>query len=357
MRKSLCYSSIMNIAKVYDTSDISGFGYGLVFASCITQTTCHIHHCRALCNGLAMAGIGVGIIINPLITEYLIALYTWRGALLITSGLTMNICVCGFIIRITSSVLSRKDLKHENYISDDLVNNTNLSTMEITTQEKLALDRKYNFEDNKSMWTNPLYWSLHINIILFCFGQSIVFTHIAAFAISKGFTQLQSSSLISVIGVSNTIGRIILGIIANIPQVSVNLLHIVLIAMCGLFTLCCTFWQQYYALVSLMTLLGIALSEYGPVLCEVAVGIIGVPDFAYGYGFLLVSMAIGTLLGAPLAGKLYDLTKVYENSFYLSSASFITSALVLAITIIIQHVFAVGKCSSSLHKCHKRVGK
>ena len=344
----------MNAAvKVYYITSIPGFGYGLVFASCITQTTCNIHHCRALCNGISLAGSGVGIIINPLITEHLIALYTWRGALLITSALTMNICVFGFIIRITTSMSSRDYIKQEIYINDDLLNDTNVSTMEVTTQDKLACIEENNFEENNSMWTNPLYWSLHINIILFCFGQSIIFTHIASFAISKGFTQLQSSSLISVLGVSSTIGRIMLGVVANIPKVSVSLLHIVLVAFCGLLTLGCTFWQQYYALVILLTLLGITLSEFGPVLCEVAVGIVGTPNFARGYGFLLVSMAIGSLLGAPLAGKLYDLTKVYENSFYLSAASFIASALVLAIPIVIQHTFAWCKCSNSLYKCHK----
>ena len=299
-----------------------------------------------------MSGVGMGIMINPLVTEYLISAYTWRGALLITSALTMNICVCGFIIRITNCIPSEEVLKQDVYVNDILVTDANFPATENSIQEKAALDKESDSKEKHSMWTNPIYWCLHINIILFCFGQSIVFTHIAAFAISKGFTQLQSSSLISVLGVSNTTGRILLGIVATIPRVNVNILHIVLIILSGLFTLCCTFWQQYYALVSLLTLLGIALSEYGPVLCEVTVNIVGVPKFARGYGFLLVSMAIGTLLGAPLAGKLYDLTQVYENSFYLGAASFVASALVLAVAIVIRHTFAVCKGSSSLHKCH-----
>ena len=50
-----------------------------------------------------MAGIGCGIITFPMLIQHLLEGFGWRGCFLILSGVVLNLCVCGAIMRPMSS--------------------------------------------------------------------------------------------------------------------------------------------------------------------------------------------------------------------------------------------------------------
>ena len=55
--------------------------------------------------------------------------------------------------------------------------------------------------------------------------------------------------------------------------------------------------------MAVMALFGFSSAAYGPILAEMTLLTVGLDDFSAGYSVLLVSQAIGTLTGAPIAGK------------------------------------------------------
>ena len=85
----------LKIAKFIDILSFSGFGYGLVFLAGTVSIGKYFMRRRAVALGLALCGSGVGQFgLTPLFNE-IITVYTWRGAMFIFAGLSLNCCVFG----------------------------------------------------------------------------------------------------------------------------------------------------------------------------------------------------------------------------------------------------------------------
>ena len=49
--------------------------------------------------GVATTGVGVGAFVYPVLLRWLVAVYGWRGALLMTAGLVGQLCVAAAVLR------------------------------------------------------------------------------------------------------------------------------------------------------------------------------------------------------------------------------------------------------------------
>lgn len=75
-----------------------GLGWGLVFTPMVATVMANFTRRRALAVGLGFSSIGLSsFAFNPLF-QLLVETYTWRGALLILGGLSLNIMACGALI-------------------------------------------------------------------------------------------------------------------------------------------------------------------------------------------------------------------------------------------------------------------
>lgn len=74
-------------------------GFALSYTPAVAMVDTYFNKRKALAYGIAMSGRGIGIFILPPLLQYLINLYSWRGALLILGGLVSNLCVCGSLMR------------------------------------------------------------------------------------------------------------------------------------------------------------------------------------------------------------------------------------------------------------------
>lgn len=250
----------------------------------------------------------------------------------------MHVCLAGLII---SLVTDAKSVNIQNNSSAKAKTTTvNQDKTEQHKNSEIAIFISEDPQAEKSIWVIPKYWALHANSLLFCFGQSVVYTHIASYATNCGFNSTLCSSFISIVGITNLVGRIGLGLIAQHPSISdhVNTLFILCYMTAGLWTVFYCLWNIYVIMAINMALLGMSMAAFGPLLSEVVCRTVGVHKFAEGYGFLMVSMAMGTLLGAPSAGWLYDITMKYNNSFYLGGTAFVLSALIMIFPNIYDHV-------------------
>lgn len=82
---------------------------------------------------------------------------------------------------------------------------------------------------------------------------------------------------------------------------------------------------------------GFISSVGGPLLPSIIIEFLGEENLAAGFGFLLVFEGIGSFLGPPLAGLLYNLTKSYDCAFYLSASLFFMGGAVMALPILKYH--------------------
>ena len=78
---------------------LAGLGLSLCYVAAIAVVAFYFDKRLSLATGLAVCGSGIGTFIFAPVTQYLIKEYGWRGAMLILSGLFLNISVCGALMR------------------------------------------------------------------------------------------------------------------------------------------------------------------------------------------------------------------------------------------------------------------
>ena len=237
--------------------------------------------------GITMSGVGFGGFIYPFILDYLIVGYGWRGSLLLVGAISLNLCVCGALMFPVSTPL--KDLNFN-------------STMSLMDQTKSQLQRFCE------LVRNLRYNILVLNTFLMCFGMSVFTTHMPAFSVVVvGLDEYKMSTLLSAMGISGVISRILLGLVMMHPRVNIQILFVICYTLEGMSTICIPLVKNYEALLFLSALFGSSMAAFGPVLSEMAWLYTTTDLFPLAYGCLLSIAGLGSVLGAPVAGEFWSL--------------------------------------------------
>jgi MFS family permease len=96
-----CVSKAVNIIRSFDflITRLAGAGFGLVFTMTTVCVALHFDEYRSIALILAGTGINIGGFLYPFLGKYLMGVYGWRGAMLITSGIALNMFCAGALIR------------------------------------------------------------------------------------------------------------------------------------------------------------------------------------------------------------------------------------------------------------------
>ena len=68
----------------------TGVGLGLLYLPPIVMVGQYFRSKRALATGIAVCGSGIGAFVFAPLVEHLIEIYTWKGAMWIIAGITLN---------------------------------------------------------------------------------------------------------------------------------------------------------------------------------------------------------------------------------------------------------------------------
>ena len=115
-------------------------------------------------------------------------------------------------------------------------------------------------------------------------------------------SETRATVITSVNGAANVLGRIVLGLLTQHHCIAPLLLCVTCFVAAGVASLLMTVWITFPGFLTCVTAFGFFWGACGPVLTECVMGVVGPEQFNFAYGFLMISMAIGTLLGAPTAG-------------------------------------------------------
>lgn len=89
----------------------TGIGFGLMHLCPFVVIGQYFEKRRSLATGIATCGSGVGTIVFPSITPYLISIYNWSGTMWILAGIALNGLVIGFSYFKQYTPSKRKDKK------------------------------------------------------------------------------------------------------------------------------------------------------------------------------------------------------------------------------------------------------
>ncbi|KAG8223341.1 hypothetical protein J437_LFUL001219, partial [Ladona fulva] len=180
---------------------------------------------------------------------------------------------------------------------------------------------------------------LEWHFMLLNFSTFLLFTffivpyfYLAEHVIRWGYSESEASMLISIIGILNTIGMIVLGWAGDQPWMNVTKTYSLCLCLCGIFTGIMPLLTEHYSLLAISSaLFGLFFASnfsFTPVLI---VELTSLDRFTMAYGLILFTQGLGNLLGPPLAGWLYDITQTWNLSFYLAGFFIFLSGLAIAI--------------------------
>lgn len=157
--------------------------------------------------------------------------------------------------------------------------------------------------------------------LLCSIGYIIPYIYIHDHATGMGRTPYESSMLISVIGITNTVGRIFFGYLSDSPRINRIILYGMALVICGVATCIYPFCYNYPLMMTFAIVFGIFTGVYVSITSVVLVDLLGLEKLTNSFGLTLLFQGVATLIGPPAAGWLFDATKVYDYSFYLAGLS------------------------------------
>nr|XP_021207919.1 monocarboxylate transporter 4 isoform X1 [Bombyx mori] len=178
-----------------------------------------------------------------------------------------------------------------------------------------------------SLLKDPAFMLIGVSNIFGMAGLYVPFVYLTDAAKVNGIEPSQASFLLSIIGITNTFGRIICGWVADFPWMDSLMLNNVCLVIAtvsvGVTPLCTT----YSAYVVIAITFGIAISGYISLTSIILVDLLGLEKLTNAFGLLILFRGAAAMVGSPLAGAVFDATGTYGPSFYMASVFFLISTL------------------------------
>ncbi|KFM69265.1 Monocarboxylate transporter 9, partial [Stegodyphus mimosarum] len=256
-------------------------------------------------------------------------------------------------VRLRTGALARKDIFYSGsirnlpeyqssnlYLYDMQVEDEGIK--EIDTQEATILARILNYifpPTMKQAFKEMMNFRLMADVIFLMFGFSNFFTNIGFNvpfvytkdrAVGLGIAEEDYASyLLSVIGIANTVGRVILGYLSDRSCINRLWLYNASLTLCGLATAFSSFCRDYYLMALYAAVFGATAGAYVSLTSVILVDLLGLDKLTNAFGLLLVFEGVACLIGPPITGWLHDYTGSYDPGFYVSGGMIAFSGMML----------------------------
>jgi predicted MFS family arabinose efflux permease len=292
---------------------IGGFGLGLMYVPSVVCVGQYFRKHLSLATGICVCGSGVGTFAFAPLQGYLVQHHGWRGCNMIVS------CFCFVCIALGLLMVP--------------------NPQDINAQR----DQKKSF--NFKILTNPRFLLLMLGNIPTVMATYATFIYLPALAISEGLSADKASYLIACIGMVNTIGRVLSGWIADLPQISPLLLTMGGMLLASAMPVLFLFCGSYTQFLIIAAGFGLFLSAVPTATSAVVVTLIGTQNLNSGFGILTAIRGIAALLGPPIAGFVADKYGGHTYTF-ISASGQIASAGVITGIVFLLHKVHINRTST-----------
>ncbi|XP_055372462.1 monocarboxylate transporter 3 [Condylostylus longicornis] len=173
-----------------------------------------------------------------------------------------------------------------------------------------------------SLLKDPVFMMIGVSNVFGMAGLYVPFVYLVDAAMQNGIEQNQASFLISVIGITNTVGRVICGYVADFPQVDSLLLNNICLLISTVAVAATPLCTSYGAYIAMSIFFGIAISGYISLTSIILVDLLGLDKLTNAFGLLILFRGFAAIIGSPLAGAIYDATLSYDIPFYMAGGLF-----------------------------------
>ncbi|CAN7988688.1 unnamed protein product, partial [Ixodes hexagonus] len=281
-----------------------GVGASLSYAPSLAVLAQYFDRRLGLANGIASAGSSVFTMLLPMPLSALLGQLGLQKTLWVLAVLLSTVAVSGLTFK------RPRNMKHDRGFQD-----------EGTSSKCCALV-------HRSLWSNRKYVLWVTAVPLALFGYFVPYVHLVAH-LSQVLPGESGESLLTCMGATSGVGRIVFGRIADLPGVNALVMQQVSFLAMGLLTMCLAAASHFAILVALCLLLGLCDGCFIALIGPVARLVAGPAGTSQGIGFLLGACSLPLTAGPPIAGMLYDNIGNYSLAFLLAGVPPVLASLLL----------------------------
>lgn len=244
----------------------------------------------------------------------------------------------------TINPLSRKDIfysgslhnlaEHKNSKNEvEFIAKMTISHEEIDTESsdqsrchqcKTSFSELFDF----SLFLSPTFVLYGTSCFLCMFGFFIPFNFLPDFAKDLNIGSKEAAFLISIIGISNTVTRILVGLITDQPWADALLINYISLILGGVTTFLVPFYTGYALLAAYAVVFGACIATFVSLRSIIMVELMGIEKLTSAFGLVVLCQGLSSFIGSPIAGSLSDVTGDYAISFYLAGATIGVAGLI-----------------------------
>ncbi|XP_048745466.2 monocarboxylate transporter 9-like [Ostrea edulis] len=180
-----------------------------------------------------------------------------------------------------------------------------------------------------SLLKDVIFLLFTISNICTSIGFNMPYIYLPDRAHEVGINKTDATFLVSVIGIANTIGRVVFGWMADKPWVNRLMLYNTSLFICGIATALSPLSDSYPFLIGYAAVFGAFIGVYVGLTSVVLVDLLGLSKLTNAFGLLLMFQGLATFIGPPIAGWLYDGTGSYDISFHVAGTMVAISGAML----------------------------
>lgn len=275
-----------------------GIGTSLCGTMALIVTADYFDKHLSLATGIVASGSSFGTLAFAPTLQVLVGKFGWQTTFRI-------MCLGGIVLAFTGLVYKR----------------VNRNLVHLPSGKNQCFD--LSVLRNKSF----VVWTLATSVA--GFGYFIPHFFLVRYSEDLGIPLSKGSWLISYLGISSAIGRVLFGRVSDICCFKNMHIYRICMFLSGLASLLCPLASSYWTLVLYVAVLGILDGSFIGLMSIVTLDIVGVHKIAPAWGILFFCQSFTYLLGPPAAGFMYDSLKTFKPVFYLAAGPMICGSFLL----------------------------
>ncbi len=308
-------SAAQNLVEVYAAYGLGvGLGVGCSYVPAMGAVQRWFIRHRGFASGLASSGIGAGTLVVPPLTALVIAYLGWRSAYLALG-------VFAVVVGIGAALLLENDPRHRGLHPDGDIQSESLQPGTHAAATGLSIGEAVRTKRFLGLYAACLFCAL---------GVFVPFVHLTPYAVDHGIVKSAAVLLVSIIGIGSTVGRFLLGSLADRLGRILSLL--LMFAGMAVSLLIWVFSTTFWPLAIFAFVFGTAYGGWVALLPSVVMDYFGGRNVSGIIGVLYTSAGIGTLIGPSAAGFAFDMSGSYTVPILVSAAGNVIAVLIMAAT-------------------------
>ncbi|XP_074602070.1 monocarboxylate transporter 10-like [Brevipalpus obovatus] len=321
---------------------ILGFGVSLCYAPSLVILGHYFTSNLGLVNGIVTAGSSTFTVILPICLKYLLERFSLYITLRILSMLMSVLMICALTFKENDEYTGESGSISKESSSPSTP--TSITPLTTSSSERLAIQSKDQLNThsnsspkqliNREIWHNTPYvlWAISVPIALL--GYFVPAFHLPKH-VKDTLPGSNSELLVTCIGATSGIGRIIFGQVADMKNVNPIILQQIALLVFGIVTMLLVVAKSFPVLIALCALFGIFDGCFVSLMGPVAYRLVGKKGASQAIGFVFGLSSIPFSIGPPVAGYLYDVYGNYFLAFLLAGIPpFIGASLMIPIVVI-----------------------